>query len=66
MLKYCLRFVFIIICENQPVVKYIDTVKENMDNQPLVLLVVWVTVFKLADPLDVIFSVVFWPFQFRL
>ena len=49
--RHCLRPVFIIIRENQPVVKYIDAVEEDIDDLSLVFLVVRIAIFKPADPL---------------
>ena len=57
--------VFVIVGENQPVVKYIDAVEKNIDELPLVFLVAWVSIFEPADPFDNVFSAVFWLFQYR-
>lgn len=64
--RHRLRAVFVIIRENQPVVKYIDAVEKNIDDLSLVFLVVWVAIFEPADPLNNVLPAVFWPFQFRL
>ena len=57
--RYRLRPVFVIVCENQPVVKYINAVEENIDDLSLVFLVVRVTIFEPADPLDNVLPAVF-------
>ena len=57
--RHCLRPVFIIIRENQPVVKYIDAVEEDIDDLSLVFLVVRIAIFKPADPLDNVLPTVF-------
>lgn len=62
--RHCLRTVFVIIRENQFIVKYIDAVKENINDLSPVLLVVRVAIFEPTDPLDNILPVVFWLFQF--
>lgn len=59
-----LHSVFVIIRENQLIVKYIDAVEKNIDNLSPVLLVVRGAIFEPADPLDNILPVVFWLFQF--
>ena len=64
--RHCLGSVFVIVGENQPVIKYIDAVEKNIDDLPLVFLVVWVAIFEPADPFDNVFSAVFWPFQYCL
>ena len=57
--RHRLRAVFVIIRENQPVVKYIDAVEENIDDLPLVFLIVRVSMFKPADPFNNVLPTVF-------
>ena len=61
--RHCLRPVFVIIRKNQPVIKYIDAVKENIDDLSPIFLVVWVTIFEPTNPLDNVLPTVFWPFR---
>ena len=54
-----LRAVFIIICEYQSVVKYIDGIQKNINNLPLIFLIVRVSMFKPADPFNNVLPAVF-------
>ena len=61
-----LRPVFVIIRENQLVVKDINRVEKNINDLPLIFLVVRVAVFEPADPLNNVLAAVFRPLQFCL
>ena len=61
-----MRTFFVIIGEYQLVVKHIDGVEEDIDDLPLVGLVVGVTALEAGDPLDDVLPAVLGPFQLRL
>ena len=61
-----MRTFFVIIGEYQLVVKHIDGVEEDVDDLPLVCLVVGVPALEAGDPLDDVLPAVLGPFQLRL